>query len=551
MKYLGYFTRLAHLLWVWVKYDLDEIVLALPWLRPVRFIAKCNPVRWCRPLRVSQGERLRLALESLGPVYVKVGQMLSTRRDLLPAEVANALAKLQDHVKPFSGLEAQRIVEKALGQPIAEIFHSFSLTPLASASVAQVHEAVLKTGEAVVVKVIRPGILQTLHKDFALFFRMARTLSRLKAFRRLKPVALVQEMQQTILDELDLLREASNASQLKRNNLTETRLYIPEVYWQYCSSTVLVLERIYGIPVSDLETLKGQATQAELKALAESGVELFYKQVFQDCFFHADMHPGNLFVSLATPGQPQFIAVDFGIMGSLSKQDKNYLAANFLAFFQRNYRKVAELHIECGWVPCDTRVDQFEAALRMVCEPIFSKPLRDISCGQTLMRLFQIARRFHMEVMPQLLLLQKTLINIEGMGRALYPDLDLWATAKPYLEKWMRSHVGLKGFLKRTREELPFISERLPDLPRLLYQVAQKQAQPRIVADSNEVRKSGSRHGLWFLVFGILLLFVGLAPDLVDSAGQVLSWFILHRHLISMVGILLGGFGLLRMLRQH
>ncbi|MBD1583289.1 ubiquinone biosynthesis regulatory protein kinase UbiB [Pseudoalteromonas sp. S16_S37] len=419
------------------------------------------------------GVRLRLALQTLGPVWVKFGQMLSTRRDLLPLEVAEELALLQDKVAPFDGAQAQKLIENALQiKDINELFSEFEQTPLASASIAQVHTATLVDKgqeKEVVIKVIRPDIEQQISADLALMAQFARLIVRLfKSSRRLRPVEVVKEYKKTLLDELDLMREAANAIQLKRNFTDSESLYIPEVFSDYSRTNVLVMERIYGIPVSDTDALLEQGTN--MKLLAERGVEVFFTQVFRDSFFHADMHPGNIFVSRNTPHNPQYIGIDCGIVGTLNKEDKRYLAENFIAFFNRDYRQVAQLHVDSGWVPADTCVEEFEFAIRTVCEPIFNKPLAEISFGHVLVNLFNTARRFNMEVQPQLVLLQKTLLYVEGLGRQLYPQLDLWQTAKPFLEKWVKEQVGPWSVLKQLYANLPFWAEKMPEMPDLIYQ---------------------------------------------------------------------------------
>ena len=468
MKFFQQYGRLSRITYVWLKYGLDEIVLSIPWFKPVKFALWFNPLYWFRKKNVDYGERLRRALEELGPIFVKFGQLLSTRRDLLPDDIANALAELQDNVKPFPSAESEKLISEALGKPVREVFADFDREPLASASVAQVHTAKLRSGEEVVVKILRPGIERVIKHDLSLLYTLARLLERYwKDAKRLRLVELVKELERTLKNELDLMREAGNASQLRRNFKDSDLLYVPEVYWDYCRHNVMVMERIYGIPVTDIEALNDN--EIDLKALAERGVEIFYTQVFRDCFFHADMHPGNIMVNPAKPFDPQYMGVDFGIMGTLSDEDKFYLAANFVAFFKRNYRRVAELHIQSGWVDADTKLEDFESALRSVCEPIFEKPLKDISFGVTLLRLFQIAREFNMTVQPQLMLLQKTLLNVEGLGRQLYPDLDLWSTAKPFLEKWMRQQLGPRGLIKRLRKTWPELSERLPQVPELIF----------------------------------------------------------------------------------
>ncbi len=461
--------RVAHITWVLLRHGLDELVLAAHLFRPIRFFRFLSPFYWGE--RPPRGVRIRRALEDLGPIYVKFGQILSTRRDLLPDDIASELTKLQDQVPPFPGEQARRLVEKALGQPIAQLFAEFDTRPLASASIAQVHAAVLHDGRQVVVKVVRPGIEKTIQRDIELLFtiaRLARKYSR--EARRLRPVEVVEEYDKTIHDELDLLREAANAAQLRRNFADGKLLYVPEVFWDLTRENVMVQERIFGIPVDRVDELVEAGV--DMKLLGERGVEIFFTQVFRDNFFHADMHPGNIFV------RPDctYIGVDFGIVGTLTTADQRYLAENLLAFFHRDYRKVAELHVESGWVPADTRIEDFEAAIRTVSEPIWEKPISEISFGHFLLRLFQVARRFDMEVQPQLVLLQKTLLNIEGLGRMLYPQLDLWSTAKPFMERWMSQQVGPKAFARRVKETLPQLSEDLPELPLLAHRVLRKAA---------------------------------------------------------------------------
>jgi ubiquinone biosynthesis protein len=425
--------------------------------------------RLLRDKEIGRGVRIRRTLEDLGPIYVKFGQILSTRRDLLPDDIAEELIKLQDRVPPFPGHLAKEIIEKAHGQRIDELFRAFNETPLASASVAQVHVATLHDGREVVVKVIRPDIEPVIRRDIGLLYVFARGLQRYwSEGKRLRPVAVVREFEKTIIDELDLMREAASATQIRRQFIDSEMLYVPDVYWEYCHKKVMVMERISGIPVGDIDAIK--AAGIDMKMLGERGVEIFFTQVFHHNFFHADMHPGNIFVS----PEGQYIAVDFGIVGSLSTEDQRYLAENLLAFFKRDYYRVAQLHVESGWVPGDTRVDEFESAIRTVCEPIFERPLSEISFGHLLVRLFQTARRFNMEVQPQLVLLEKTLLNIEGLGRQLYPQLDLWETAKPFLERWMNEQVGPRAFVKRLRENAPRMLETLPDLPLQISEVLEK-----------------------------------------------------------------------------
>lgn len=450
-------------------YGLDELIPARLQIWPARWARKS--IFWLKNQHphLSRGTRIRLALESLGPVFIKFGQMLSTRRDLLPPDIAEELALLQDRVPSFDGRLARKQIETSLNARIETLFDQFDEMPLASASIAQVHTARLKTGQEIVIKVIRPGIERVIAADVSLMHSMASLIARLIPERssRLRPVEVVEEYRKTLFDELNLLREAANAIQLRRNFEGSRTLYVPEIYPSYCHENVLVMERIYGIPVSDIEALEANGT--DMKLLAERGVEVFFTQVFRDSFFHADMHPGNIFVSYEHPHDPQWIGIDCGIVGTLNRDDKRYLAENFLAFFNRDYRKVAELHVESGWVPADTKVEEFESAIRTVLEPIFEKPLSEISFGHVLLNLFNTARRFNMAVQPQLVLLQKTLLYVEGVGRQLYPQLDLWKTAKPFLEDWMQQQVGYKAVINAVRDNAPFWAEKLPDLPELVY----------------------------------------------------------------------------------
>ncbi len=459
--------RLLYINRVLVRHGLDELVFTLHLFRPFRFVQYMLPWRWFKSDKKDRprGERIRCALEDLGPIFVKFGQMLSTRPDLLPPDIAQELAMLQDKVPPFPGELSRQIIEKNFSQPIDEVFESFEDKPLASASIAQVHVATLKDGKEVIVKVVRPNIEKTIGRDIALLYVMAELAHKYwSEGKRLRPVEVVSEYEKTIYDELDMQREAASATQLRRNFSKSELLYIPEVYWDYTREQVLVMERIHGIPVSNIKRLV--ENNIDLEKLSEQGVEIFFTQVFKHNFFHADMHPGNIFVS----PEGQYIAIDFGIVGSLNPADQRYLADNFLAFFNRDYRRVAELHVESGWVPGDTRIDEFEAAIRSVCEPIFEKPLREISFGQVLLRLFQTARRFEMEIQPQLVLLQKTLLNIEGLGRELNPNLDLWKTAKPFLERWMHEQIGFRALLKNIGIKAPMWIEKLPEMPGLVHQ---------------------------------------------------------------------------------
>ena len=458
--------RLVHINRILAKNNLDDLVFSIHLFRPLQFVQKLLPWRWFdKKEQGTLGERIRYTLEDLGPIFVKLGQMLSTRPDLLPPEIAKELAKLQDKVPPFPGDVAIKVVEDSYGQPINEIFEYFDETPLASASIAQVHVARLLDGKEVIVKVVRPDIIKTIKRDIALLYVLAGLAEKYwHDGRRLRPVEIIEEYEKTIHDELDMQREAASATQLRRNFLNSDLLYIPEVYWSLTRKSVMVMERINGTPIGDIGELREQ--NIDLIKLSEDGVEIFFTQVFKHNFFHADMHPGNIFVS----PEGQYIAVDFGIVGTLNPEDQRYLAENFLAFFNRDYRRVAELHVKSGWVPGSTRVDEFESAIRSVCEPIFEKPLKEISFGQLLLRLFQTARRFDMEVQPQLVLLQKTLFNIEGLGRELNPDLDLWKTAKPFLERWMSEQIGIRAMFKKLGINAPHWVEKLPELPGLLYE---------------------------------------------------------------------------------
>ncbi|KTD57585.1 ubiquinone biosynthesis regulatory protein kinase UbiB [Legionella shakespearei] len=470
MKSIKQLIRLIRINHILAKNGLDNVVVSIRLFAPLRFMVYLNPWNWFRKVQLTRGEALRKSLEELGPIFIKFGQALSTRPDILPEDIAIELSKLQDKVPPFPSAQALSILERAYHMSPYEVFAEFDPIALASASMAQVHAATLKTGEDVVVKILRPNMRRIIEQDLSIMHTIAKLADRYwPEGRRLKPKEIVTEFEHTLLDELDLLREAANAAQLRRNFSNSPLLYIPEVYWDYSRQNVMVMERIHGIPVSDIASLREQGIN--IKKLAERGVEIFFTQVFRDCFFHADMHPGNIFVSYKHPQDPQYICIDFGIIGTLNDSDKRYLAENLIAFFNRDYRRVAQLHVESGWVARDTRVEEFESAIRTVCEPIFEKPLKDISFAQVVLRLFQVARRFHMEVQPQLVLLQKTLLAIEGLGRQLYPNLDLWATAKPFLEKWLREQIGPKAFLNQLKQNLPFFAEQLPHMPKLIFDV--------------------------------------------------------------------------------
>ncbi len=524
--------RLLHINWILLRHGLGEVILASHLFRPVRFLLYLSPLYWLRRNRLpAYPVRIRLALEELGPIFVKFGQILSTRRDLLPDDIADELMKLQDAVPPFPSDQALAIIEQAYGGPIEEWLDEFDATPLASASIAQVHTARLKGGKEVVVKVLRPDIEKIIRRDVGLLQIIAGLAQHYwKDGRRLRPLDVVKDYKKTILDELDLQLEAANAAQLRRNWEGSDILFIPEVYWDLTRKNVLVMERIFGTPVSDIPSLKAQGVS--MQQLGEQGVEIFFTQVFRDNFFHADMHPGNIFVEPSG----RYIAVDFGIVGSLTSGDQRYLAENLLAFFNRDYRRVAELHVTSAWVPAGTQVNEFEAAIRSVCEPIFNKPLSEISFGHFLLRLFQTARRFDMEVQPQLVLLQKTLLYIEGLGRQLYPELDLWTTAKPFLERWMNEQVGPKSFVRKLKKNIPTITEHAADIPILLHKVLEDAANQRLEINwrSKELEqlqkdlKEGHHNtittisGASMLISGTLLLTLGpsiLLPATIATFG--------------------------------
>ena len=500
--------RLAKIVRVGLVYGLDQMLFetapANRWTQLARWLSMRR--RFSAPRAV----RLRMALEALGPIFVKFGQMLSTRRDLLPTDIADELAKLQDQVPPFPSAIAVAELERVYGKPVDQVFATFSREPVASASVAQVHFGTLPDGREVAIKILRPGIETIINHDMALLDAVATLLEKLwPDGRRLKPREIVAEFDKHLHHELDLIREAGNCSQLRRNFKNSPLLRIPEVYWDWCAETVMVMERMEGIPISQIDALRAKGI--DVPALARAGVEIFFTQVFRDGFFHADMHPGNIFVATEGADRGKYVALDFGIVGTLADDDKRYLAQNFLAFFQQDYKRVAEVHVESGWVPADTRVDEFESAIRAVCEPIFDKPLKDISLGRILLRLFQTARRFNVEVQPQLVLLQKTLLNIEGLGRDLDPELDLWKTAKPFLERWMSRQVGWRGLLDNIKREAPQWAELLPTLPRLLHNTLATDHGASITAELERLRGEQQRQSRLLAVIAVLLaVIVGL-----------------------------------------
>lgn len=537
-------ARLIQIQRVLLKHGLDDFVRATHLYRPLRFVFYLSPGMWfTRRTQASRGERIRKALEELGPIFVKFGQAVSTRRDLLPPDIADELAKLQDRVPPFPGPEARAAIEQAYGRPVTEVFAEFDEEPLAAASIAQVHAARLHDGKEVVVKVLRPGMRAVIERDLEVLYALAGLATRYWAeSRRLRPIEVVAEYEKTVLDELDLLREAANASQLKRNFAGSNLLYVPEVYWDYCRVDVMVMERIRGVPISDMQALR--AANTDIARLAQNGVEIFFTQVFRHNFFHADMHPGNIFVLIDDPRNPRYAAVDFGIVGTLDPRDQQYLAENFLAVFDRDYRRVATLHVESGWVPPQTRVDEMESAVRTVLEPIFDRPLKDISFGNILLRLFEISRRFNMPVQPQLILLQKTLLNIEGLGRDLYPDLDIWHTASPILRDWMRERVGLRATLKSLRHHWPEIQDVMRSLPPLLKR-AVSEAQDgrlRLQVESHdtellrrEIRESDRRRNA--VTVGSAILLGGMVWLATSAGGAWPGWAMLG---IGAVWILAG-----------
>jgi ubiquinone biosynthesis protein len=523
---------------VLVKYGLDDIITATHLLRPLRFFFYLLPRR--RNSDAPLGERIRLALVELGPIFVKFGQAISTRRDLLPTDIADELAKLQDKVPPFPAEQAREILNNAYGEPVENVFKRFDLEPLAAASIAQVHTAQLKNGQEVILKVLRPGVLEQIERDLEVLQLIARLADKYwEHGKRLRPLEVVAEYERTVIDELDLMREAANTAQLKRNFQGSDMLYVPDVYWDYCRPEVLCQERIYGTPISDMETLEAAGTNIQL--LAENGVEIFFTQVFRHNFFHADMHPGNIFVISTDPEKPKYAAVDFGIVGTLSPTDQRYLAENFLAFFDRDYHRIAKLHIDSGWVPEGTRIDQLEAAVRTVCEPIFNKPLAEISFAQVLMRLFRVAQRFNVEIQPQMILLHKTLFNIEGLGRQLYPQLDLWKTAHPVLKRWMSEQVGGRAMIHDLRQNLPQLRDALRELPGVVQHLAEqiKNGDLKLKMDSPELQqirselKAQQRQRFWLTLTVIAALGGALTLVLEDNvllggsllaAGAVAAW---------------------------
>ena len=527
--------RLISINFTLARFGLDEVVLSLHFYRPLYLLGKINPFNWFRSNDLSEAERLRLCIESLGPIFIKFGQMMATRRDLFGDEITDELEKLLDQVPPFPWQEARDIIEQQLGIPLEKAFKKFDENEIASASIAQVYGAQLPDGQDVIVKIVRPGIERRIRQDIEVLLLLAKMADRYwDEAKRIKPIQIVREFETTIFNELDLIREAANASELRRNFEGSPDLYVPFVHWDYCRSRVMVMERIHGIPVTDIKQLC--AHDINLESLSRKGVEIFFTQVFRHNYFHADMHPGNIFVATSKPEDPSYISVDFGIMGSLSTSDQRYLAENFAAFFNRDYRRVAELHVDSGWVDRDTRIDEFEATIRSVCEPMFQRPLAEISFGQLLLRLFQTARTFNMEIQPQLLLLEKTFLHIEGIGRQLYPQLDLWDTAKPFIELWLSEQLGTRALINGLKKNLPYIAEHLPDLPQLAFKALDRIANDELRVElrsrqiddlKREIRQSNRRNiraiigGSFVISASIILGLDGIAPIMVGS-GQLI-----------------------------
>ena len=525
-------ARLVQIHRVFHRYGLIDYTRGSSLYRRLRWVNALSPWLWMQgSVRGPRGERLRLALQELGPVFVKFGQAISTRLDLLPTDIAQELVKLQDQVPPFPGEVAQQLVTEALGAPVAQLFRRFDTEPLAAASIAQVHAAELPDGREVIVKVLRPGMRELIQRDIAVLYALARLGARHSTeIRRLRPVEIVREYETTILDELDLMREAANAANLKRNFTGDSRLHVPEVYWDLTRTSVMVMERIHGVPVGDLARLRELGV--DFHKLAENGVAIFFTQVFRHNFFHADMHPGNIFVLPENPAEPRYAAVDFGIVGTLDPRDQEYLAQNFLAVFDRDYRRVATLHVDSGWVPHDIRVEEMEAAIRTICEPIFDRPLKDISFGVVLLRLFEALRRFDARIQPQLILLQKTLFNIEGLGRQLYPDLDVWKTASPILREWMREKHHPLNVARRLWKQMPELLQALEASPVALRRRVMEAAEARpssavFASDAHRTERTESpRNSGPALIAPSLVLLAGVVALSAARIPAALGWII-------------------------
>lgn len=516
------FFRLMYIGWILARYRIDGLLLTTPWFYPFRFFRLCNPFYYIPRRKQSRGLRIRLALEKLGPIFVKFGQVLSTRRDWLPEDIADELEKLQDDVKPFPGKKARAMIRKSLKKPVSELFKRFSDEALASASIAQVHAAELMDGTKIVVKVLRPNVDKQVECDISLLKLAARFCEAvLPKGNNARPMAIIEEFERNLKSELDLTLEAANAAQLRRNIQATDLAYVPDVYWEFCAKNVLALERVTGIPIAHMAALK--TAKVDLKKLAERAIEMFFTQVFRDNFFHADLHPGNIFVSKKKPCDPTFVLVDFGVAGTLSPKDQRYIAENLLAFFKRDYQRVADLHVASGWLPVDTRAHEFATQIRAISEPFFEKPLKDISIGMLLLRLFQTARRFHIIIQPQLILLQKNLLHIEGISRQLDPDLDLWQTAKPFLENWLKKQIGPKAVLRKVCEQLPYWGEKLPELPELVYQFLQQTKTPTSPVLTEPAKKPGiSRR----LAAGAICLFASALIFAVAPQAHIAGWIL-------------------------
>lgn len=514
--------RLIHIGLVFARYRIDGIVLTTPWFYPFRFLRLLNPFQYIPGQKLSRGERIRIALEKLGPIFVKFGQVLSTRRDWLPDDIASELEKLQDNVKPFPGKKAREIIRKSLKKPTNQLFKHFSDKALASASIAQVHAAELMDGTPIVVKVLRPKVEKQVQRDMSLLKLAARFCQAvLPNGQNARPMAVVAEFERHLKNELDLTLEAANAAQLARNLEKDDLVGIPAVYWDYCAKNVLALERVDGIPISHIKQLKSSGI--DLKQLASSAIDMFFTQVFRDNFFHADLHPGNIFVAKRASGEPKFLLVDFGVAGTLSATDQRYIAENLLAFFKRDYQRVADLHVASGWLPPDTRAYEFATQIRAISEPFFEKPLKDISIGLLLLRLFQTARRFNIIIQPQLILLQKNLLHIESISRQLDPDLDLWQTAKPFLERWLKTQVGPRAVLRKVCQQLPYWGEKLPELPELVYQFLQQSTSPTPshAPQTQHSKVPAARGGL---IVGVILLFASTLVFATAPQAHIAGW---------------------------